>query len=795
MALITKVIPSLINGVSQQPPAFRSPTQGDIQENGLSSVVNGLSKRPCSEHVAFMGALTNLDTAFIHTARRDYTTANHVVAYRENEITTVKVYNQDGVEKVVTIDDATTQTYLNSALNPKEDLVAVSIADFTYILNKTVVCGQKSDKTSVYVPQCLVWVKDVNYGSTFRISITKGGDTRFLGFATKSATQDTTALVTIVEKGTKTNVIAQHLGDFFNGYLTQSAAYDSYSNSTVGLPVNMAVSITGSVLHFFNTNGDMTDFTITCTDSFGGEYLKLFKGVTADFTKLPSQAPQNFRIAINGDNEKGQDDYWVMFVGSVWNETIAPDTYYKVDQATLPITLKKDALGNFHLLATTWTDRLVGDDTTNPFPSFIGFTIADIFFHKNRLGFLSDENVIMARAGEYESYDFFKKTVLTSVDSDVIDIAVSSNKVSILKHAVSFSDSLILFSELTQFKLTSSSALTASTVTISSTTEFEASLSAKPQAVGKYIYFASRRGEYGSIWEYFIDSDLNTNDAVEITSHVPSYIVGEISNIQASSNDNIIAVQGTNTNELYVYNYYWNTKEKVQSAWHRWTFSGEVITCSFNKSELTLVMRYSSGLYLERIRLTEDIAKPITYGLSIHLDRRFMVSTLPFVTPYVDPSIQLVTIYGKRIATSEAIIEVTAGRPVFGGVPYTFRYRFSQQFLKDSQQAPVLNCVLRVKRYTLYYSNSAYFKTKVYPITRIAAISGQASYDKEFTGRIVGAITNTTDAAPLDTGIFTLAVLGSSDAIAVDIENDTHFPCIFQSATWEATYTMRAQML
>lgn len=797
MSVISKAIPNLINGVSQQPPAFRSPTQAEVMENGLPSVVNGLSKRPCSEHIAkLVSGYNDLEEAFVHVSRRDSTEAHYIVALLENSITAIKVFDQDGVPKSVMIDDATTQTYLNSATNPKQDLVAVSIADYTYILNRKVVCAKKSDKTSVYLPQCLVWVKDVNYSSNFKISITKGGVTKNIAFDTRSATQDTTALVQLVEKGTKTNIIAKHLYDFFSSGFTVSAAYENYVNSTVGLPANMGVTLTGSVLYFYNTGGDTTDFSITCSDSFGGEYLKLYKGVTADFTKLPAQAPQNFKISINGDNDKGQDDYWVEFIGTVWNESIAPNIEYKLDPATLPVTLRKDVSGNYHLSASTWSDRKVGDDTTNPFPSFIGFKLADIFFHKNRLGFLSDENVIMARAGEYTSYDFFRKTALTSVDSDVIDIAVSSNKVSILKHAVSFTDSLLLFSELTQFKLTSSGTLTAASVEVSSTTEFEAALLPKPQAVGKYVYFSSRRGNYGSMWEYFVDSDLNTNDAAEITSHVPLYIKGEITNIQASSNDNILVVQGSDRQVLYIYNYFWTAKEKAQSAWHKWTFDGDVLSFAFNKSELVLVMEYGQDMYLEKIRLTEDIAKEFTGGMSVHLDRRFHFAFYDQVNiPYVHPNMQLVNELGRNIASAEIDAERALGHTIFGGIPYTFRYRFSQQFLKDSNQLPIMSGVLKVKNYKIYYSNTAFFLTRVIPLKRIETIVGQTSYDKEFNGRVIGMVANTTDSAPLDTGILQIAVLGSSDAVAVELENSTHFPCIFQSATWEANYSMRSQLL
>ena len=72
MALISGTIPSLINGISQQPATLRLPTQGEIQENGLSHIARGLEKRPCTEHVTLVSGITssNSDDVFIHTIRR-----------------------------------------------------------------------------------------------------------------------------------------------------------------------------------------------------------------------------------------------------------------------------------------------------------------------------------------------------------------------------------------------------------------------------------------------------------------------------------------------------------------------------------------------------------------------------------------------------------------------------------------------------------------------------------------------------------------------------------------------------
>ena len=81
MPLISGTIPSLINGVSQQPATLRLPTQGEIQENGLSHIARGLEKRPCTEHITEVAGITsaNSNDVFIHTIRRSEDEAYAVI--------------------------------------------------------------------------------------------------------------------------------------------------------------------------------------------------------------------------------------------------------------------------------------------------------------------------------------------------------------------------------------------------------------------------------------------------------------------------------------------------------------------------------------------------------------------------------------------------------------------------------------------------------------------------------------------------------------------------------------------
>ena len=87
MALVSKSIPNLINGISQQPPALRLETQGEVQENGLSDVVDGLKKRPPTQ---FIKTLMKTTSAWTTSSASELTlgnlTSNNTTALTESEL-------------------------------------------------------------------------------------------------------------------------------------------------------------------------------------------------------------------------------------------------------------------------------------------------------------------------------------------------------------------------------------------------------------------------------------------------------------------------------------------------------------------------------------------------------------------------------------------------------------------------------------------------------------------------------------------------------------------------------------
>ena len=127
-SLISKIIPNLINGVSQQPPEVRLPSQADEQINLLSSVVEGLKRRPGTQHLAEL--LTNPTSgAYVHIINRDVF-EKYVAVFIDGD---VRVFDFLGNERLVNKPSGT--NYLK-AFAPSSAIRAVTVADYSFILNK-----------------------------------------------------------------------------------------------------------------------------------------------------------------------------------------------------------------------------------------------------------------------------------------------------------------------------------------------------------------------------------------------------------------------------------------------------------------------------------------------------------------------------------------------------------------------------------------------------------------------------------------------------------------------------------
>jgi hypothetical protein len=128
--LVSDSIPNLFNGVSQQPASLRSPTQGELQENAYSDVATGLRKRPPTIEIARLSSSV-WPNAKVHLINRDSVERYSVIINNGSLL----VHELNGTARTVAFPDGT--AYLN-ATNSREAFELLTVADFTFIVNKTV---------------------------------------------------------------------------------------------------------------------------------------------------------------------------------------------------------------------------------------------------------------------------------------------------------------------------------------------------------------------------------------------------------------------------------------------------------------------------------------------------------------------------------------------------------------------------------------------------------------------------------------------------------------------------------
>ncbi|MDB2505790.1 hypothetical protein N9X04_00190 [bacterium] len=455
---------------------------------------------------------------------------------------------------------------------------------------------------------------------------------------------------------------------------------------------SLEVTIKGSVIRIKSSDGP---FKIRVEDGLSNEALGLAYQEVGSITDLPRSCFNNFTVKVIGDADIDQDDYFVRFTTKdksefgegAWVETVgwtrdesesglltAIET--DLDAATMPVTLVPILNGSGNISSfklqtpgedlnptppaeNGWRSRQAGNDATNPFPSFVGNTINDVFFFKNRLGFLTDSNVIFSEADEY--FNFFRTTTQQLLDSALIDVGLSHTKVAVLQHAVPFQEKLMLFSKQSQFVLRGADILSPKTVAISPVTEYDISDSVQPIALGNYIYFTFRRNDFEGMYEYFVDNNTETFNSEEITSQIPKYITSNVQKIAGSQAENTIVLNtSADPKTLFVYKYFWSNKEKIQSAWMKFTFERDVRGFDFIDSNLHLLTSDTEGLHLESLTL-EDGLKDTDLDYTLYLDSRVDGAANDIVVSLYNPATKVTRVSGIPYDTTSVEIYTKLG--------------------------------------------------------------------------------------------------------------------------------------
>lgn len=790
MSLVSQAIKNLKGGVSQQPDILRFSDQGASQVNGFSSEVEGLQKRPPSVHVKRLAATGAYgDKPYCHLINRD-NTERYVVFFTG---TGIKVHDLfTGEDKTVKADEGF--SYVTSS-KPREDLRMVTVADYTFILNRSKVTEKGVTKTdtghSPLGSHGMVVIRGGQYGRTFNIKI--------------NGSIQATYVTPLGDK-------IEHAKEIDISFITTKLAE--------GLKAKGWNAVTGSGYVLFTKQGTVIS-TLEVEDGYNG---KLAWGVINDVissNELPVYAPDKYIIRVKGEANTGQDDYWVKFnaVRNTWVECAAPNIVADYKDETLPHLLIREADGTFTFKKADWTIRAAGDDDTNPFPSFIDSNINDIFFFRNRLGFLSGENVILSGSGEY--FNFFPPSVAVLTDSDPIDVAVSTNRISILKYAVPFAEELILWSDQAQFVLGSDGILSPTSVKLDLTTEFELTDQARPYGIGRGVYFVSPRAKFSSIRRFYAVQDVTqVKNAEDISAHVPSYIPNGVFKMTGSSTENFLSILTEGAPErVYMYKFLYLQEQLVQQSWSYWDFgAGNKVLCSeMIGAVLHLVVDSPSGILMEKIEFTQNTKDYVGEPYRLYIDRKieYTVPKGSYNDDLYQTMIKLKDIYGSTpsngiyYAVSRGGVTFEFTPPTGGwavndgalmfdgnledvvlyiGEQYTFEYVFSKFLIKatDTQGGVSTEDIgrLQLRRAWVNYNNSGNFRILVNNQGRV--------FTYNMTGNRLSTNEMIIGDESLNTGQFKYPVSADAKKVTVSLISDTPNPLSIIGGGWEGNYIRRS---
>ena len=583
MAAVTQRIPNFLGGVSKQPDDKKTPGQVKEAINSYPDPTFGLSKRPGTKWLGNLSSTANeFQNGRWFYINRDETEKYIGVFYGAN----IKIWNVNNPTATVTVTNSGSSYLTYGASNAKDSLQVLTVQDTTIVVNKQKTVTTQAAPSFTAKARATLRLFSAEYGAEY--SVTINGSTQ--SFTTKN-TEDPSLSNTTTTKVLNADDI---LTTIYNNVNTIKPA-----GSTV-TKLKGAIEISGAT----------SSFTISAKGGISGEELKAFQDEVENFSQLPAESVHDRVVQISNTVLK-EDTYYAKFIAENgvsgkgnWEETVAPNVSKGLTASTMPHELVNTALNTFEFRTIPWEERIVGDNETNEHPSFAGKTIQQAFFHNNRLGFLTEDNVSTSQSGEF--YNFYHVSALTQADNDPIDISCSSLRPAVLHAVLPAAQGLVLFSKAQQFLLYSDDGiLTPRTSVIRTISNYENDAKIDPVDVGTNMVFLSKSPGYTRIYAMATRGQQENPDVLDIGRIVSEWVPDSVTDLVASPQNSFFTMYGPNTDYVYFFRTYVVGDETTMQTWFNWKMHGKVNFFTVDSDD-TYIVTYQSDQYtLVKANLTQ----------------------------------------------------------------------------------------------------------------------------------------------------------------------------------------------
>jgi len=589
MAAVTQRISNYLSGVSKQADSKKLP--GQVREciNGLPDVTLGMTKRPGFKFISklkntggtdFSG--TALDNAKWFYINRDSSTKYIGCITPKINSTNGSLYVWNaGTGAACTITNGATHSYLTGV---KTNYDVTTVQDTTIICNDVVTVTTQAAPTT-FVAQSrgtLLLTGSIEQMQSQTFSVTVAGST------TSSYTAPSNADFDSILDSLKTKIDALSISGL---------TVTKYGTS---LQLDRVVSST------------RTAFTLSASGGDDNERLVVFQDWASNESWLPPNSFHNHVVSIVNSRLYDEDNYYAKFVadnGSAgsgyWVETIGPQASPGLTASTMPHRLRNTGTNTFVLEPITWGDRKVGDDLTNNHPSFVGKTIKRSFFHDDRLGFLSEDNVILGRAKE--PYELYAVSARTHTVADPVDVNCASVRPTKLHAIKPVRQGLVLFSKSQQFLIYSDDGpLTPQSTKIRPISNMEMSDEVDPIDIGTHMNFISKTPNFVRVFAMQTKGLGESPEILDIGRVVNEWITIDVDTLVASIQNEFIAMSAQDSNEIFFYRTYSDGKELLMESWFKWSLPGTVQGLALDQDDMYCVTKQGNQYTISKSNLTQS---------------------------------------------------------------------------------------------------------------------------------------------------------------------------------------------
>ena len=854
---VSRPITGFHGGVSQQSSYVRLDNQHEEIENCLCGVVNGLEKRVGTkirkDITGIFSGVTDLRGFYFDAQGKTY----HGFL-TNNPAKPLIVLDDTGAERAVVLDQYV-MDYLNSGSN-LDSIKVCPVNDTLLITNQEVTCRMTEDKSShdyVSLTAGEQETMEADYQSPRTMPLTQISESytcttgvtrvhasvqtycrrqmamrnsrndsisgwlnqslnmpvmaRVVGINTADASTVNGAWVESTSNGTWVNLYPNlEITQGIKSFKIEFAYFDSPSDPRMTDGEDFKMELKARPLQYTDSTGAITAingqkvgnsyYTNGTIQTIGTVAELPTKGEMEDIWKtLQSGSEIVYKIDAQQNSYVSSPFYLRAESQSYhFTESIAPSIEYKIDPATMPVKIIPEGTG-FKSSLIEWGDRKVGDAESNPTPSFIGKSIMDLKFFKNRLWMILNDGMVGSKALDF--YNFWATSTTTVLDDDPLDVPLNSTKTGQLLYAGVYAAKLLLFGEHEQYSFYSGDeALTPKTAVLSSTLSFDVAPRSNILNIGSSMYFIEPMEENLNLREMMIQPDILVEDAANLNLHVPTYIPYQEGDrtrlIGTAASDIVFLHTESDPKALYVYQYKWEGDQKAQSAWHRWVFKTTVEDIYIRNHTLYMVMNNGGTRTLESITLDESF-KFNSIDVAM-MDRRVLVSggsynqltdkttfNLPFTdtvnSDYIAVDIQSgFRLQGSIVNGNTFVADRNqSAKTIVAGIPYNSKVHISRFAPKPSNGVPFVDDKSMVEELVFIFTRTGFFRLR-------AVHTDGREIIQDFTASTIGR--SSLGKAELHDGIFGIKPNLRVQDVEIYLENKSHLPMEIVMGEYRGTY-------